>query len=86
MNDLGISDVTNQHSQEQPARVKTCGVTGKRAEPDNFGECAFTKAPRFSVTRLLMSDISGKRFQATNRHIGRIPGQTKAQSAIHRVP
>ena len=42
--------------------LKTCPLTGTRAEPEHFGKCAFTGAEILN-TELGVSDVSGKRYR-----------------------
>jgi hypothetical protein len=57
------------------ALLKTSALSGKRAEPEHFGVCAFTNADLLN-TELASSDISGKRYRTDEQLRSAVSGKT----------
>ena len=55
--------------------LKTSALSGKRAEPDHFGRCEFTKAEVLD-TELATSEVSGKRYRVDEQMRSAVSGKT----------
>ena len=55
--------------------LKTCALSGKRAEPEHFGTCGFTGAEVLN-TELGVSDVSGKRYRLDQQLRSVVSGKT----------
>ena len=55
--------------------LKTSALSGKRAEPDYFGQCEFTKAEVLE-TELATSEVSGKRYRVDEQLRSAVSGKT----------
>jgi hypothetical protein len=70
--EVEASSVTGQPVAS--ALLKTSALSGKRAEPEHFGVCAFTKTDLLN-TELALSDISGKRYRADEQLQSAVSGK-----------
>jgi hypothetical protein len=55
--------------------LKTSALSGKRAEPDHFGQCEFTKAEVLD-SELATSELSGKRYRIDEQVRSGVTGRT----------
>lgn len=61
------------------AFLKTSAVSGKRAEPEHFGQCEFTKTEVLD-TELVTSEVSGKRYRVDEQLRSAVSGKTGHKS------
>lgn len=59
--------------------LKTCVLTGKRAEPAQFGQCEFTSADVL-LDSLAASDVSGKKFRRDHAVTSAVSGKVGHKS------